>query len=648
MRDDTDREEPMADKKIGFGDKLNDAGSLDDAAFLRSIRWRSSAERTLVRPAQEGQTGDFCTALRSRASRVRRKRHVGKQPRQSLPLILQPLWSQHAFEGTDSRAALAGLLVDVNRRLDKSSREIDPQASEQVKSVLNEIPIETSPWTQIAWMIVLATAGPILDEAALMALWRGSLTELLSSTSRREGGESETEDDRRLLAEGELCWAAGLMFGEVKGAARLRQRGRSVLRKGVKELTDGDGTPHARTLHRLPLLLAVLTRSASVGKLYGENLFSGRSAERYEDLLTQAALISQIDGRLALSNGASFATGSLLRTASRLAGLPEKAPPARRLEALPDDAPSHRSKRKKTVRLPAVKGKRTRPPRSLPSTQSDWAELTCMRNNWSEGGDACVIAHHGVSPQLSVTAFERLLIDGNWSLAVEVDNVPLELTAGWSCVCWFSDEDADYVELQQDTDSGVTLLRQVLLSRTDHWLLLADNAAVIDSGVSRDTTIAMTSRLPLTDRVQTHEDRWTREVAFRCGKLQGRAVPLGLQQERSLSTDGSMTVSDSALILSQSGRGGALQMPLILEWSPSRQGADVQWRQLTVAEDGQRILPSVASGQRLRIGKHQWLFYRSHREGETGRTILGHHTPHETVVAEFTSAGEVEPIVLVE
>ena len=55
----------------------------------------------------------------------------------------------------------------------------------------------------------------------------------------------------------------------------------------------------------------------------------------------------------------------------------------------------------------------------------------------------------------------------------------------------------------------------------------------------------------------------------------------------------------------------------------------------------------AAAGFRLRVGKHQWMFYRGLTAGETARTVLG-HPPHETVIAEFTGDGNVEPLVMVE
>ena len=54
-----------------------------------------------------------------------------------------------------------------------------------------------------------------------------------------------------------------------------------------------------------------------------------------------------------------------------------------------------------------------------------------------------------------------------------------------------------------------------------------------------------------------------------------------------------------------------------------------------------------ASGHRLRIGDHQLLLYRSLREPELPRAVLGQHTLSETIIGRFDSNGDLTPIVTV-
>jgi hypothetical protein len=621
---------------------------LDEAAFLQSVPWRKSADRRLGSAARAQDLPAFCDALRKSLA-ARQGGRSKRTPDQVLPTLLQPMWSQFAWEDVAAATSLSNLLLDLDRRLQKS-RAISRKASRKVRSALDAVPPTTSPWTALVWLHVLLAASDLLDDAALLRLWRESLRTAASppkAAASRSNGEPGFADDRQLLAAGEIPWLAGHLFADIRGMAKLARQGRSQLGQQLEALTDSDGTPHAGALRRLPLMLAVLTRAVWAGRLFDEELLNRRSAERYARLLSRAALMVNADGRLALSNGASFAPASLLRSASVLAGIPAGKPPGRRMQQLPDDDPRASGRKRNGVHTPRKVRRPRRSGDQAPSTQSDWAELACMRNNWDEGGDSCIVAYHGVTPQLSVSAFERALFDGDWQLEIEVDDVPLELTPGWSCVCWFSDEDADYAELEQETDSGITLLRQVLLSRTDHWLLLADTAKPTGDAPTAGGAIRMRMTLPLAAEVAAGDNRWTRELTLKAGKLKGHVYPLGLPQERIEKADGTLRVDDAHLVLEQTGTGG-LHMPLVIDWSPQRQRDQAVWQKLTVAEDGRKLPSHIACGQRLRIGKHQWLFYRSLQAGQTGRTVLGHHTPHETVIAEFTRQGEVEPIVMVE
>ncbi|MFN8707370.1 MAG: hypothetical protein ACK50J_11865, partial [Planctomyces sp.] len=67
-----------------------------------------------------------------------------------------------------------------------------------------------------------------------------------------------------------------------------------------------------------------------------------------------------------------------------------------------------------------------------------------------------------------------------------------------------------------------------------------------------------------------------------------------------------------------------------------------------VAERRKNLTPREAAGFRLRIGKTQWLIYRSLSNPEVSRTVLGLHTGDETYIGTVSSDGDIEPILLVE
>ncbi|MCA9024247.1 MAG: hypothetical protein KDA86_03440 [Planctomycetaceae bacterium] len=532
--------------------------------------------------------------------------------------------------------------MDLNRQLRSSKSEAKQSAaiSRIVKGALKTGgPDAEDPIGLLGWMSVLAELSSQLEDELLVNLWRRTLDASILC-SQRHGTDKEELIDRLLLVRGEIPWRGGLLFADVRHAGQMRKAGRSYLRNELEALTDGDGTPHARTLHRLPLTLAAFVRSADAGEKSGKSLWDAESAERFEQLIERVAAMCLDDGRTALSNGASFAPASLMKTASSLAGLGKQVPAAQRVHAFPDD--SLMSSRVKDARGRLRKKMPRFDEENSPSSQSDWAGLACLRNNWLSGSDCCVVTHHQAQPQVCLTAFERPLLDGDWQTTIELDGNVVATGDGWDCVCWFSDKDVDYLELQSEGE-GITTFRQVLLSRTDHWLLLTEGFLAKEQGDYR-----LSSRIPFADGVSVDACQWTRQMTLSRGKLAAQVYPLALDQQRVNNAHGTLSNENGCLTLHQTMKGKAIYAPLVIDWSPDRRRRESQWRQLTVVEEGKVLRPDEACGFRLRVGKHQWLIYRSLQPGETARTVLGHHTPHETVIAEFATSGEVEPLVMVE
>ena len=111
---------------------------------------------------------------------------------------------------------------------------------------------------------------------------------------------------------------------------------------------------------------------------------------------------------------------------------------------------------------------------TMPSNQSDWAKFALLRSDWSVEADSVAITHHQPLPQLDVTALGRSLIHGDWGLKLKIGDAIIELAEEWSCVCWQSDPDADYIELQMAGPGKLRVERLVLLSRKERFLIIAD------------------------------------------------------------------------------------------------------------------------------------------------------------------------------
>jgi hypothetical protein len=281
--------------------------------------------------------------------------------------------------------------------------------------------------------------------------------------------------------------------------------------------------------------------------------------------------------------------------------------------------------------------------RDFPVTQSDWAQLACLRSDWSTAANVLVVAHHERNPLIDLTASGRLLLSGPWEIDVKIDGQPLDFCDNWDCVCWHSDRDADYLELEQTFDDGLKVHRQLLLSRKDEYALLAD--CISNAGNVR---IDYTSRLPLLENWEAQSSSEIRECTLTDRAMAARVFPLALAYSRVTSTSGGFGLYSDQLVLKQVSAGHGLYAPLVIDWNQDRRNAPVQWRSLTVTEDGRIISDGLAAGHRLRFEKHQLFVYRSLAEPEVPRAILGHHTLQETVVGRFNKKGVVVPILLVE
>jgi hypothetical protein len=187
------------------------------------------------------------------------------------------------------------------------------------------------------------------------------------------------------------------------------------------------------------------------------------------------------DGRLALSNGFVASAVDLLSSASHLAGMTKTAPALEYLRVLQNGSASGASRNGRAPHRGGLRSGRRKSRRiagkklsKFPGAQSDWAQLACLRSGWSVDDDALVVAHHESMPRLELSALGQPLLSGPWEVAVALDGTPLTFHGEWTCVCWFSDADADYIELKTEHPSGVKVERQILLAREDHFALFAE------------------------------------------------------------------------------------------------------------------------------------------------------------------------------
>jgi hypothetical protein len=247
------------------------------------------------------------------------------------------------------------------------------------------------------------------------------------------------------------------------------------------------------------------------------------------------------------------------------------------------------------------------------------------------------------TPQIALRVAGRLLLCGDWGIDLSIDGKPVPAAGTWECLCFNSDKDGDYLELQLMAREDVRVERFIYLPRVPGPLVLADAVYAIGAG-----QVDCTMRLPLVEGQVMEPDRPTRELRVRRGgRTEMRVFPLLSEQDRILHDPRTVAPVDGTGIQHKGlGRGGFF--PVIIDFDASRRTLRAVWRRATVSEH-LTVLPSDrAAGYRWKCGDVHWVVYRTLTPGKEGRAVLGLHTRNETVVAKMDSTGRVLPLVAIE
>jgi len=284
-----------------------------------------------------------------------------------------------------------------------------------------------------------------------------------------------------------------------------------------------------------------------------------------------------------------------------------------------------------------------------PAIHSPDSRRALLRRTWQPPFDSLEVDYSRPALDVRLLAGDRTLIAGLWTFTTTVDRQPLSVTGSWEEVCWHSDREVDYLELEIPLSSGWKVQRQMVLGRKDQFLLLAD-AVLGEEALASGTRVEVrhTFELPLADGISFSAEEETRE-GFLLGKRKrvARVFPLPLPEWRAEHSSGELQCDDRGLTICHAGLGRNLYVPLWLDLSPSRHRRQCTWRRLTIGESLQVQPRDVATGYRVQAGKEQWLVYRSLAPPRS-RTVLGQNFATDFVLSRFLASGEAEEILAVE
>jgi hypothetical protein len=471
------------------------------------------------------------------------------------------------------------------------------------------------------------------------------------------------------LACGELPWSLAALFAEIEPCRKLAPPAAKSLSLGIAELLDGTGVPQSRFLlifHRLVaswtrsrlFAAALKTTSAESGL---DNCWDADAEQEFPQAVREALRLSRFDGTPVLAERGetdappanSANTAWLTDVAVALAGEGDK-------------------KYRRTMQtIAAGRGSKEHSSRSSqlthkklpdPAFNSEWAELAVLQTDWSSRAARLTVAYSGPTVRLELQSDHEILFGGTWELEVRAGGVLAQPRGSWSEVCWVSDVDCDYLELELELSGSMRVQRQILLSRRDQFVFLADAMLGVEP-----SDLTYRSRLPLAAGITVRPPTETRELTLHGKKPRAVVLPLALPEWRVDPRGGTLTggaaseadagatngeiTSASEIVLSQSARGRRLFAPLWIDLSGKRirnQDRDpLTWRQLTVGEQRQIVSRDEAVGYRVQCGKRQWLAYRS-LATPGNRTLLGVNLSTDFFVGRFGSDGETESIVEVE
>jgi len=625
----------MTQGSISFLASCTELSAANDSELLKSIEWERGANPAIRAAAATGDVNAFVAACQ-----LRDRQSNGEMP----PYVAAILWSQAAFPDEaelvpllEEAAGLASKPAKSGRRpANKATRNFAQRVEALVYALTGEpqtVQTANAAFALAASLELLAYAGSRLRTQQYWRLWRYSLFQAMQLIRELpDEADPTVPPDVSLLEQGEVRCLIGLVFEGIAGASQQLKAGKKAMARGLSDYVDTDGTPHAHLVERLPLWLAPLVRVTRIARGLDVRLWTRDQEELFKSLVERAIPLCRPDGRAALSNGLKLQPLQVLDAAAVTCGLAEQGAIGSYLRSV-----------KRVVAGKSPARSRSDGVVSMPSNQSDFARFALLRSDWSVQADSVALAHHRQYPQLDATASGRPLIHGDWTIKITIGGTPVELAEEWTCVCWQSDPDADYIELQMQGPGKMRVERIVMLSRTQRFLLLADSI----SGVPHER-IEYESQLPMSENVQMKADTPTREIQLSTKGFRARAYPLAVAQDRVLSTPHNFTAVDGHLKLTQIAEGEGLFAPVLLDWDMGRMRGAAQWRTLTVTEDGRKIGNDIAAGHRLKVNDLQLLIFRSLKSTGHSRAVLGHHTWNETVVARVDKNGDVEPILMVE
>lgn len=287
---------------------------------------------------------------------------------------------------------------------------------------------------------------------------------------------------------------------------------------------------------------------------------------------------------------------------------------------------------------------------SLPKPSHYWEKnsVVSMRRSWRDLGCRVAVDFSTDVIWLDVLGEDgKRIFCGDWDVEVTRDNQSVPVDVAWQEVCWFTDDDVDYLELECDLEGVCKIQRQVMLMREEGIVYFAD-ALIAEA----DGEWTIKSTWNMADGIQLHSEPKTNECKLlriqsddTSAKPAALLLPVAMPEWRRSPSGARLTGKGQQVVLQSTVKGKSMYSPLVMSLRGNQKSNAYTWRQLTVAEDLQIQSRDKAEAYRVQINKDQWVFYRSLTPC-IRRTVMGLHLNTEFYAARFcASDGQYEALI---
>lgn len=434
----------------------------------------------------------------------------------------------------------------------------------------------------------------------------------------------------------ELPLTLALQFPEVPEVRVRRDELGGQMTAHLGTLLDGNGLPLHRIAAVFPSLLAIWTRCWDLSAFMRCPVFTEQAQDHYHWAIRQGLRLLRSDGSWMLSdlpsdrNSADFVQAMLVANDD----LDDWQAAAHCVPKLPEKSLAHKYIDSKESRLPD------------PADESEWAKVAVLRSKWKSKADKMAVDFGGRDLQIELEN-SRSWLKGTWVTDIRVDGHSVGLDSTWSEVCWHSDDEVTYLEIQNELDGEIGVVqRQILISRDYRFCLLSDSVVLHDAQTGNSHSIDHHWSLPLADGAKFQASKETHDGFLEQRKHRINIIPLTLPEWRVEFSRGSLSSEGDALRAHYSLPAARLCQAMLLDLDHKRSRQPLTWRHLTVGENQQAITVDKAIGFRAQLDRMQFLIYRS-LAPVTSRTVLGQNYHCDFCIGQFTAGGTCDSIITI-